>query len=1207
MQKYDKVTIDGIHLTLDEFIAVTRHNIKLQIANDAKEKICDSRAVVDEFVEEGKVVYGVTTGFGNFSEVVINKEESKQLQKNLIISHAVGGGENFDTEIVRGIMLLRINNLSKGYSGIRFKTIQTMVEMLNKKVHPIVPEKGSLGASGDLVPLAHMVLPMLGLGKAEYCGEIMSGEEAMKKADISTVELTSKEGLALINGTQVMTSVGAHTVYDADKLLDIADLSASMTYEALLGITTALDPRIHEVRPHDGQMKSALNILNMLKGSEMTTVQGEVKVQDAYSIRCTPQVHGASRDAINFVKEKVEIEMNSVTDNPIIFSDTKEGISSGNFHGQPVALAFDFMGIALSELASISERRIERLVNPALSGLPGFLVKEGGLNSGFMIVQYSAAALVSENKILSHPASVDSIPSSANQEDHVSMGTIGARKAREILKNVRRVISMELMCATQAIDLRREQQSQLSVNTSNKSEDIYSSEDTQKVKKKALGKVTKGAYTMIRSVVPILTADREMYDDINSCETLITSEKLTTLIYDIDKEKEINIDKDTDNVIIKLDNTLPKMPEIDSQYRRAPKRELLLNEREIKLALKNSLRYIPKNLHDQVAPEFLEELMTKGRIYGYRFRPEGHIYGKPIEEYKGNCTEGKAIQVMIDNNLDFDISLYPYELVTYGETGQVCQNWMQYRLIKKYLEQLTDEQTLVISSGHPLGLFKSHKRSPRVIVTNGLMIGMFDNPTDWSKACAMGVSSYGQMTAGGFMYIGPQGIVHGTFNTLVNAGRLKLGIGDTEDLSGYLFVTSGLGGMSGAQPKAIEIAGGVGIVAEVDYSRIETRIKQGWITKVSTDLKEIFALAKEYKEAKKTIAIAYHGNIIDLLEYAVDKNIHIDLLSDQTSCHVPYDGGYCPQGIDFDERTRLLREDKEYFRKLVNKSLKHHFEMIKKLSEMGTYFFDYGNAFMKAVFDAGATDIAKNGNDTSEGFIFPSYVEDIMGPMLFDYGYGPFRWVCLSGKEEDLDKTDQAAMDVIDPNRRGQDRDNWIWIRDAKKNQLVVGTKARILYQDAIGRRDIALKFNEMVRNGVVGTIMLGRDHHDTGGTDSTFRETSNIKDGSNVTADMAIQCFAGNAARGMSLVALHNGGGVGIGKAINGGFGMVLDGSERVDEILLSSVPWDTMVGVARRNWARNEHAMETVEQYNREYGKDNHITIPFVASNKLIDKLTK
>lgn len=641
--------------------------------------------------------------------------------------------------------------------------------------------------------------------------------------------------------------------------------------------------------------------------------------------------------------------------------------------------------------------------------------------------------------------------------------------------------------------------------------------------------------------------------------------------------------------------------------RRAPKRELTLTKNEIKIALKNALRYIKEEDHEEIAPEFLNELMTYGRIYGYRFRPKGPIKGRPIDEYKGKCIEGKAFQVMIDNNLDFDVALYPYELVTYGETGQVFQNWMQYNLVKEYLEELTDEQTLVISSGHPLGLFKSSKTSPRVIITNALMVGAFDDQDHWIKAQAMGVANYGQMTAGGWMYIGPQGIVHGTYNTILNAGRMKLGIDDDKDLKGHLFVSSGLGGMSGAQGKATKIANGVGIIAEVDYSRIKTRLDQGWIDKASDDLEEIFSLAKDCMDKGEAIALAYHGNIIDLLEYAVDKNIHIELLSDQTSCHAPYDGGYCPQGLSFEERTDMLANDKSIFIEEVNKSLIHHFKLIKTLVDRGTYFFDYGNAFMKSVYDAGAKDICKNGVDESEGFIFPSYVEDIMGPMLFDYGYGPFRWVCLSGNQKDLIKTDKAAMDCIDPNRRGQDRDNYIWIRDAEKNQLVVGTQARILYQDAMGRTEIALKFNEMVRNGEIGPVMLGRDHHDTGGTDSPFRETANIKDGSNIMADMATQCFAGNAARGMSLIALHNGGGVGIGKSINGGFGMVLDGSERVDEIIKMAIPWDVMGGVARRAWARNSNSIETCKEFNETHKDTDRITIPHLAGNDLIDKLVE
>ena len=656
---------------------------------------------------------------------------------------------------------------------------------------------------------------------------------------------------------------------------------------------------------------------------------------------------------------------------------------------------------------------------------------------------------------------------------------------------------------------------------------------------------------------------------------------------------------------VKLDNVLPEYPKFLGNIRRAPDRGFKLTKIQTETALKNALRYVPEELHRQVAPEFLEELLTRGRIYGYRFRPEGDLKAKPINEYKGNCIEGKAFQVMINNNLSFDIALYPYELVTYGETGSVCQNWMQYRLIIKYLEVMTNEQTLVVESGHPVGLFRSKPEAPRVIITNALMVGMFDNLKDWDIAEQMGVANYGQMTAGGWMYIGPQGIVHGTFNTLLNAGRKKLGIPQDGDIKGRLFVTSGLGGMSGAQPKAVEIANGVGIIAEVDYSRIETRHNQGWVKRISSDLKEVFEIAHEYMKKMEPMSIAYHGNIVDLLEYAVKNDIKIELLSDQTSCHAVYEGGYCPQGLTFEQRTEMLKSDREQFCKLVDKSLRKHFEMIKELVARGAYFFDYGNSFMKSVYDSGVREISKNGIDEKDGFIWPSYVEDIMGPELFDYGYGPFRWVCLSGRPEDLEKTDRAAMECIDPNRRGQDRDNYVWIRDAGKNKLVVGTQARILYQDAIGRTRIALKFNEMVRNGEVGPIMLGRDHHDVSGTDSPFRETSNIKDGSNVMADMATQCFAGNAARGMSLVALHNGGGVGIGKAINGGFGMVLDGSVRADEILKSAMPWDVMGGVARRAWARNENSITTSIEYNKENSKTDHITIPYIPEEELIKGL--
>ncbi len=661
-----------------------------------------------------------------------------------------------------------------------------------------------------------------------------------------------------------------------------------------------------------------------------------------------------------------------------------------------------------------------------------------------------------------------------------------------------------------------------------------------------------------------------------------------------------------DDIRLSFDD-LPPDPVFVPGIRRAPRREASLTPTQEVLALKNALRYIPERWHERLAPEFLEELRTRGRIYGYRFRPAGALKGRPVDSYEGRCVEGKAFQVMIDNNLDFDVALYPYELVTYGETGQVCQNWMQYRLIKKYLEVLDEDSTLVVESGHPLGLFKSHPLAPRVMITNGLMIGLFDNSKDFAVAAALGVANYGQMTAGGWMYIGPQGIVHGTFNTLLNAGRLKLGIPEDRDLAGRLFVSSGLGGMSGAQGKAAVIAGAACVIAEVDPSRVETRLSQGWVDSVEETPEAAFRRAGEAREAGKPIAVAYLGNVVDLLEWALARNVRIDLLSDQTSCHAAYEGGYCPAGLSFPERTRMLKEEPARFRDLVDRSLRRHFEAIRALSARGTYFFDYGNSFLKAVWDAGVKEVSRNGTDEKDGFVFPSYVEDILGPELFDFGYGPFRWVCLSGKPEDLRKTDRAAMDCIDPNRRGQDRDNWAWIRDAEKNRLVVGTQARILYQDAMGRTKIALRFNEMVRTGEVGPIMLGRDHHDCGGTDSPFRETSNIKDGSNVMADMAVQIWGGNAARGMSLVALHNGGGVGIGKAINGGFGLVLDGSERVDRIIRMAMPWDVMGGVARRSWARNGHAVSTCEEFNQVYSEYGRVTLPYIADDGLLESLVE
>ena len=648
---------------------------------------------------------------------------------------------------------------------------------------------------------------------------------------------------------------------------------------------------------------------------------------------------------------------------------------------------------------------------------------------------------------------------------------------------------------------------------------------------------------------------------------------------------------------------LPEKKVFDKSIRRAPKRESNLTIKEKKLAIKNALRYIKPENHKIMANEFYEELEKTGRIYGYRFRPEGKIYAKPIEEYKGKCIEGKAIQLMIDNNLDFNVGLYPYELVTYGETGQVCQNWMQYNLIKKYLEELNDDETLIVESGHPLGIFKSDKNLPRVILSNALIIGKYNNNENWNRLSALGVSNYGQFTAGGWFYIGPQGIVHGTYSTLLSVARQKFNRNNEDLLKGLLFVSAGLGGMSGAQGKACSIAKGVSIIAEVDKSKIEKKIEQKWIDEYVTTPKEAFKRALDYIKNKISKSIAFNGNIIDLLQYAVDNKIKIDILTDQTSCHVRYEGGYCPVGLTFEERTNLLDKNKNEFRKRVDSSLKMHYELIEKLRKTGTYFFDYGNSFTTSLYEIGIKEICVNGKNELDGFIYKSFVEEFLGPNLFDYGYGPFRWVCLSGKKEDLDITDNAAANCINKNRRYQDYDNYVWIKNAKEYNLVVGSQARILYQDAETRRKIAKVFNNLVKEGKIGPVIIGRDHMDTGGVDAPSRETSNIKDGSNLTADMSALVFGGDCAMGMSLVSIHNGGGTGIGNSQSCGYGLILDGSDKINDIIDRGILFDVLCGVSRRAWARNINSINLLNSYDDNV--DYKFSLPNICEDDIIDSL--
>ena len=657
-----------------------------------------------------------------------------------------------------------------------------------------------------------------------------------------------------------------------------------------------------------------------------------------------------------------------------------------------------------------------------------------------------------------------------------------------------------------------------------------------------------------------------------------------------------------------ISDVLPEPKPYDKDINHAPKRKDILTNDEKQLALRNALRYFPKKFHDVLAPEFAAELEEYGRIYMYRFRPDYDIYARPVDEYPHRSEQAAAIMLMIQNNLDPAVAQHPHELIVYGGNGAIFQNWIQYRLTMKYLSEMTDEQTLVMYSGHPLGLFPSHKDAPRVVVTNGMVIPNYSKPDDWERMNALGVSQYGQMTAGSYMYIGPQGIVHGTTITVLNAARKQLAKAqDRDGIHGMLFVSSGLGGMSGAQPKAGNIAGVVSVVAEINPMAARKRYDQGWVDELHDSLDELIPAIRSAVESRKTVSMAYVGNVVDLWERLAVENIRVDLGSDQTSLHNPWAGGYYPVGLTLEESKRMMAEEPERFRECVQESLRRQVTAINKLTLNGMYFFDYGNAFLLQSKRAGADITLDNGD-----FRYPSYVQDIMGPMFFDYGFGPFRWVCSSGSSEDLAVTDRLAAEVLEdimktaPEEiKGQMADNIHWIREAGKNKLVVGSQARILYADAEGRAKIALAFNEAIRRGEISRpVVLGRDHHDVSGTDSPFRETSNIYDGSQFCADMAVQNVIGDAFRGATWVSLHNGGGVGWGEVINGGFGMVVDGSDDAARHIREMLFWDVNNGIARRSWARNKGAVNAIRR-EMERTPELQVTLPNIVDDCVIENI--
>ena len=650
---------------------------------------------------------------------------------------------------------------------------------------------------------------------------------------------------------------------------------------------------------------------------------------------------------------------------------------------------------------------------------------------------------------------------------------------------------------------------------------------------------------------------------------------------------------------------IPKEKPWDLHVNHAPKRKDILSKEEKKLAIANALRYFPKDQHAELAKEFVVELNTHGRIYMHRYRPTHSIFARPISEYPGKSLQARAIMLMIQNNLDHAVAQHPHELITYGGNGAVFQNWIQYRLTMKYLSEMTDEQTLVMYSGHPMGLFPSHKNAPRVVVTNGMMIPNYSKPDDWEKFNALGVTQYGQMTAGSYMYIGPQGIVHGTTITVLNAVRRLAK--NRDDIKGKLFLTAGLGGMSGAQPKAGNIAGVISVTAEVNPKAAKTRHEQGWVDEIITDLDELVTRVKKAQVGKEVVSIAYLGNVVDVWEKFDETGVHVDLGSDQTSLHNPWAGGYYPAGLTFDQSNEMMANDPDKFKEYVQESLRRHAASVNKHTNRGTYFFDYGNAFLLESSRAGGDVMAENQID----FKYPSYIQDILGPMCFDYGFGPFRWVCASGKPEDLGKTDAIACRVLEEMMvdspveiQQQMADNIQWIKGAQENKMVVGSQARILYADAEGRMRIAKAFNQAIANGEIGPVILGRDHHDVSGTDSPYRETSNIYDGSRFTADMAIQNVIGDSFRGATWVSIHNGGGVGWGEVINGGFGMLLDGSADADRNLKMMLHWDVNNGIARRNWARNENAIFAIKRA-MEIEPNLKVTLPNLVDDQLLEDI--
>ena len=1669
-------------------------DVAVELTDIAWQRVRDARKRVEAALESDRPIYGVNTGFGAFCNVVLSKDKLEELQVNLIRSHAAGVGNPLPPSRVKRLLAVRVNVIAKGYSGLREENLRKILRILNADCMPYVPGDGSVGCSGDLAPSAHVALGLMGEGlmwnPSNHHYELAF--KVLKEHNLEPIELSAKEGLAMINGTQLIASLGSEAIVRARLLALQADVIAAITMEALRSVPDAFQEEVHLIRGQQGQVDSAerirLMMHNALDPSELY-VHSPHNVQDAYSIRCTPQVHGIALDTLEFVENIIQREINAATDNPLVMEDGRI-VSAGNFHGEYPGKALDYLAIGIAELATISERRLERLINTTLSGpslsqthhLPPFLMprESGGLNSGFMIPQCTAAALVSQNKVLCHPSTCDSISTSAAQEDHVSMATYAALKSLEVIENVERVLSIELMAACQALDLahpihkstkrvqevhrlvrahvpfwtqdriayldmnntfrlvregkildaagiaryrsarggwaapsnsssssshpplvktlssssfpaadppprthhriclhnatlvtfhtdpaeqhrgptvlkntsilvdhngkishtlpapemrrmvfqlkragdlidrevecnghvvmpgfvdahthsvfagdrshemaaklagesyqsitsrgggihfsvaatrkasERELASSLrkrldamllngtttvevksgygldvetelkmlrvihAVNAShpikvistfcgahavpagstaeeatqrvicemlptieearnNKlvsptlcdvfcDEGFFSVDQTQRILEAAARYGMRGAFhgdeltpqrtgVLAQRVNALSVSHCEHFSD-EDIAAMAASKGIAVLLpttafllrlvppparkiidggvrvalgtdfnpnapslsmplimnmasvimrmtmpevlaaatinaaaaLNVDAEVgSIEVGKSADLLLlsvpawehivylglgglgatpvganleglvssdggpviseviisgvsvvyggkvqplvtptkgvplpspfpnpivglsglpdlslfargIPLDPLPSAMPHRNPLVPHAPKRPYKASPQEVERALLNALRYFPPHLHSLLAPEFLQELNSYGHIYMYRFMPSRsmpQIKAWPIAAYPAASKAAAAIMLMIMNNLDPDVAQYPEELVTYGGNGSVFSNWAQFWLTMQYLSQLSEDQTLVMYSGHPHGLFPSHPDAPRVVITNGMVVPHYSTTDDYERNYFLGVSQYGQMTAGSYCYIGPQGIVHGTTLTLMNAGRKYLGL---NELTGKVYVTSGLGGMSGAQAKAAIIAGAIGVIAEVSEAALAKRHRQGWLSeRVDGDVALLVARIKHHQAAGTAVAIGYLGNIVEVWEHLArmpEGELHIDLGSDQTSCHNVYGGGYIPVGYSPEETTALMSDDPQRLKEVVDESLRRQVAAINVMTARGMKFWDYGNSFLLYSGKAGADVFA---DASHQSFRYPSYVEDIMGD-IFSLGFGPFRWVCTSGSSSDLHQSDLIAADVIteaieelercksEPSdelspataaRLGCLKDNLKWIRQAHDHRLVVGSQARILYTDAAGRAAIARAFNNAIYTGrISGPVVLSRDHHDVSGADSPYRETSDIRDGSKFCADMAIHNAIGGSFRGATWVAIHNGGGTGWGEAINGGFGLVLDGSKAAADRASQFLHWDVFNGITRRAWAGNSFARSTLLQ---------------------------